>query len=162
MLTAQSDILPLHNKLWADFDEIFRIDLQWYKRGVTPCRIAPTDEKRKRLFSISSYQFRIRCLYACRLVTCGEMRSSSGEVGSIRWQVLSMHKSWNGRRTEKVPTGCALDMRFIRTSCVWRPVLISSRLLQLRWCSVDPDLRRTTTWRATHGELMNKGKMTDG
>ena len=36
-----------------------------------------------------------------------------------------MHKTWNGLRTEKVPTGCALDMRFIRTSCVSRPVYLS-------------------------------------
>ena len=60
------------------------------------------------------------------------MRSMSDEVGSIRWQVLNMHKTWNGLGTEKVPTGCALDMRSIRTSCVRHSVLISSRLLQLR------------------------------
>ena len=47
------------------------------------------------------------------------MRSLSGEAGSIRWQVLSMHKTCNGR-TEKVPTGCALDMRFIWNS--WRDI----------------------------------------
>ena len=31
MLTVQSEIWPLLNKLWTDFDEIFRISLQWYK-----------------------------------------------------------------------------------------------------------------------------------
>ena len=31
MLTAQSEIHPLLHTLWADFDEIFRIALQWYK-----------------------------------------------------------------------------------------------------------------------------------
>ena len=31
MLTVQSEIWPLLNKIWADFDEIFRIALQWYK-----------------------------------------------------------------------------------------------------------------------------------
>ena len=31
MLTDQLEILPFLNKLWADFDAIFRIALQWYK-----------------------------------------------------------------------------------------------------------------------------------
>ena len=30
MLTAQSKIRPLLNKLWSDFDDIFRIAQQWY------------------------------------------------------------------------------------------------------------------------------------
>ena len=62
------------------------------------------------------------------------MRSSSGEVGSIRWQVLSMHKTWNGRRTEKVPTGCAVDMRFYTylvrlASCTYQFTSVAAPLM---------------------------------
>ena len=98
------------------------------KRGVTPCRIASTDVKRKRLFSIRLYQF---AYLACMLVvwwhavTCVPCQVRLDQSGG-------KHKAWNGLGTEKVqkvPTGCVLDMRSIRTSCVQRSVLISSRLL---------------------------------
>ena len=32
ILTGQSEIWPFFNELWADFDENFRIALQWYKK----------------------------------------------------------------------------------------------------------------------------------
>ena len=34
MLTAQSEIWPLPNNIWVDFDEIFRISLHWYKEQI--------------------------------------------------------------------------------------------------------------------------------
>ena len=39
MLTTQSEILPLLNKLWLDFDETFRIGLQWYKEQLINFRV---------------------------------------------------------------------------------------------------------------------------
>ena len=35
MLTAQSEIWPLLNELWMDFNDIFRIALQKYKEKYT-------------------------------------------------------------------------------------------------------------------------------
>ena len=59
---GKSLVFPSH---WMSPLRSSNIKLSCAKRGVTPCRIAPTDEKRKRLFSIRSYQF---AYVACMLV----------------------------------------------------------------------------------------------
>ena len=97
------------------------------------------------------------------------MRSMSGEARSIWQQVLSMHKTFYGLRTANLPSGYALDMRFLRNLCVSCPLLISSHLLQLllqlEICDGRatgnqggvPDIERIfNAW-----ELMNKGRITD-
>ena len=114
------------------------------KGSVTPYRIALTDVRRRTKCSIClSPSTCVSCLFLIR-----QMRSLSGEVHSIRWKVLCMHKTWNRLHRKKAPTGCTVAMHWhafcldlVRSLSCTCPVCI-------RWCPVDLNRGQTTTWHA--------------
>ena len=95
------------------------------------------DARRRTKFSICS------SLSAC--ISCPfliwRMHSLSGEVHSIWWKVLCMHKIWNRLHWKKVPTGHMIAIRwhaFCFGTCVFLVLYLCSSYLLM---SSGPDSR---------------------